>query len=321
MRSATNRVQFHMCATPTDQSPVDLSGVFIPAVTPFDPVTGDADLVATRANVRRWAEAPIRGILVGGSTGEAMYLDDDERSRLLDAVRDVLPDDRLLLAGTGGESTRRTIRLTREAAERGSDAVLVQPPAFYLPAMTPDVLRDHYVAVADASPVPVILYQVPPKFATLDLVTGLVSELSTHPNIIGIKDSRGKLDLVGDLVTNTAPGFQVLVGNGALLYAALEVGAVGGILGVANLAWADAAEICQAFSSGNHAAAGRIQQRIAPAHVEIVGGMGVAGVKAGVDLLGLTGGLPRAPLRPLPDHEWDRLERILREADLLVPAS
>jgi len=300
---------------------LDLSGVFIPAVTPFDPVTGDADLVATRSNVRRWVESPIRGILVGGSTGEAVLLEDQERKRLLEAVRDVLPSDRLLLAGTGGESTRRTVRLTKEAADQGSDAVLVQPPAFYVPAMTPEVLREHYLVVADASPVPVILYQVPPKFATLDLATGLVSELSRHPNIIGIKDSRGKLDLVGDLVTHTQPGFQVLVGNGALLYAALEVGAVGGILGVANLAAEDAAAICQAFVAGDHATAGKVQQRIAPAHVEIVGGLGVPGVKAGVDLLGLTGGPPRPPLRPLAERDREKVEQILRDAELLVPAS
>ncbi len=303
------------------QPSIDLSGVFIPAITPFDPVTGDADLVSTRANVRRWAETGIRGIVVGGSTGEAVLLEDDERARLLAAVRDVLPGGRSLIAGTGAESTRRTVRLTKEAADHGADAVLVQPPAFYTGAMTPEVLREHYLAVADASPVPVILYQVPPKFATLDLATGLVSELSTHGNVVGIKDSRGKLELVGDLVTAAAPGFQVLVGNGALLYAALEVGAVGGILGVANLAAEDCADIWSRFVAGDHTAAGRIQQRVAPAHVEIVGGMGVPGVKAGADLLGLVGGRPRPPLRPLPERQLVQVERVLREAELLVPAS
>ena len=303
-------------------SPVpDLSGIFIPALTPFDPVTGEVDLVATRANVRRWAATDIRGIVVGGSTGEAVFLDRQERAALLQAVRDVLPADRLLIAGTGAESTRATVALTRDAAERGADAVLVQPPVFYTPAMTADTLRDHYRAVADASPVPVVLYQVPPKFATLDLGTGLVAELARHEGIVGIKDSRGKLELVGDLVTGTPDGFQVLVGNGALLYAALEVGAVGGILGLANLAPDDTAALHAAFAAGDHARAGRIQQRVGPVHTQIVGGYGVPGVKVAADHLGYTGGAPRPPLRRLSEADQEIIDGILRTAELLVPAS
>ena len=162
--------------------------------------------------------------------------------------------------------------------------------------MTPGVLARHYRAVADASPVPVILYQVPLRFGTLDLPTGLVAELSKHPNVVGIKDSRGVLELVGELVDASADGFQVLVGNGALLYAALEVGAVGGILGVANLAPGPSARIVSAFREGRTAEAGRLQERVGPLHKAVVGGMGVPGVKAGLDLLGLRGGDPRPPL-------------------------
>ena len=272
----------------------------IPATTPFDQVTGEVDLVALRRNVERWTPTGIRGLVIGGSTGEAVLLDERERDLCWDVVARSVPDDLVLVAGTGAESLRTTLRLTRMAADRGFQAVLVQPPAFYKGAMTPAVVRDHYLAVADAAPVPVILYQVPTRFSTLDFPAGLVAELSSHENIVGIKDSRGRLETVGELVTRTSRGFQVLVGSGSLLYAALEIGAVGGILGVANLAPRECARIHARFAAGDAAAAGRIQQRVGPLHNAVVGGMGVAGVKCALDLLGCRGGAPRPPLKPLP---------------------
>ena len=299
------------------QTSISLSGVLVPAVTPFDPVTGDIDLVALRMNLRRWLEHPVLGIVVGGSTGEAMFLDDDERLASLTATRELLDSDRLMVAGTGAESTRRTIALGQMAADAGADAALVQPPAFYKGAMTPEVVREHYTTVADASPIPVIVYQVPLRFSTLDFPTGLVAELSQHPNIVGIKDSRGNLDLVGELVTQTSSDFQVLVGNGAMLYASLEVGAVGGILGLANMAPKDTSGLPAAFMAGDHSESGRIQKNVAPVHREIVGGFGVPGVKAALDILGYRGGNPRPPLRPLADRDREEIHKIVRAAGLL----
>jgi 4-hydroxy-2-oxoglutarate aldolase len=299
---------------------IDLSGTFLPVTTPFDPVTGDIDVVAFRANLRHWFQSPISGILVSGSTGESVLLDDEERTTLLEAAADVVPDDALLIAGTGSESTRHTIRLTVQAAEAGADAVLVSPPAYYRGAMTPAVLARHYRAVADASPVPMLIYQVPLRLSTLDLPTGLVGELSQHPNIVGIKDSRGKLGLVGELVEQTGDDFQVLVGSGALLYGALETGAVGGIVAVGLLAPAESAAISVAFEAGRTAEAGRIQERITPVHQQIVGGMGVPGVKAALDLLGLHGGAPRPPLEPA-DAVIEEIRAILATAGLLASAN
>jgi 4-hydroxy-2-oxoglutarate aldolase len=294
----------------------DLTGVLIPAATPFDPVTGDVDVVGMRSNIRAWLTHAVRGVVIGGSTGEAVLLDEDERRRLLEAAREVVPDDRLLVAGTGAESTRATLRLCRAAADAGADAVLVQPPAFYKGAMTPEALALHYRRVADQCPVPVIVYQVPLRLSTLDLPTGLVAELSHHENIIGVKDSRGALDLVGELVEACRTGFQVLVGNGALLYAALETGAVGGILGVANLMPGASAGITEAFTAGRTAEAGRLQERIGPLHNSVVGGLGVPGVKAALDLLDLRGGDPRPPLRPLREGDVDTVRTALRRAGL-----
>ncbi len=289
----------------------------IPATTPFDPVTGEVDAVALRRNVERWAPTGIRGLVIGGSTGEAVFLDEGERDLSWDVVARSVPDDLLLVAGTGAESLRATLRLTRMAAGRGFQAVLVQPPAFYRGAMTPAVVRDHYLAVADAAPVPVIVYQVPTRFSTLDLPAGLVGELSAHENIVGIKDSRGNLDSVAELVTRCARGFQVLVGSGSLLYAALEAGAAGGILGVANLAPRACARIHSLCAAGDRAGAGRLQERVGPLHNAVVGGMGVAGVKRALDMLGYRGGPPRPPLRPLPESRRAELAEHLSRAGLL----
>jgi 4-hydroxy-2-oxoglutarate aldolase len=303
-----------------ERTSIDLSGAFLPVTTPFDPVTGDIDVVAYRSNLRRWFEHPVAGILISGSTGESVYLDDEERRSLIEAAADVVPDDRLVIAGTGSESTRHTIRLTQQAADAGADAVLVSPPAYFTGAMTQGVLVRHYTAVAEASPVPVMIYQVPLRLATLDLPTALIAELSHHPNIVGIKDSRGKLELVGELVAQTADDFQVLVGSGGILYGALEMGAVGGIVAVGLMAPAESAEIAVAFAAGRTADAGRVQERIAPVHNQIVGGMGVPGVKAAIDLLGYHGGAPRPPLERASEARVAEIRTILETAALLTPA-
>ncbi len=290
---------------------IDLGGVFVPTVTPFDPDSGELDLDAHRFNLGRWLEHPVRGVVIGGSTGEAVLLEREERLALVEATRDALDSGRLLVAGTGAESTRGTLRLTRDAAGAGADAALVQPPAYYKGAMSVEVLRDHYVAVADASPIPIILYQVPLRFSTLELATELVAELSEHPNIVGVKDSRGSLDLLAEYVTRSERGFEVLVGNGAKLLDSLEIGAVGGILGVANLLPGACARLVADFRSGEKEEAARAQEEVAPAHEVIVGGMGVPGVKRALDLLGYRGGNPRSPLRALPSEFDARIRGVL----------
>lgn len=299
---------------------VNLAGIFLPVTTPFDPVTGDIDTVAFRANLRCWFRIPIRGILIAGSTGESVFLDDEERCTLLEAAREVVPEEAVVIAGTGSESTRHTIRLTRRAADAGANVVLVSPPAYYKGAMTAEVLTRHFKAVADASPVPVVVYQVPTHLSTLNLSTGLIEELSRHPNITGIKDSRGRLELVGELVEHSTEGFQVMVGSGALLYAGLETGAVGGIVAAGLMATAGAVEISVAFKEGRSADAGRIQERIAPVHQQIVSGMGVPGIKAALELLGLHGGVPRPPLGPISGRRIDEIRGILTSAELLAAA-
>ncbi len=283
-------------------------------------MTGEVDVVAFRRNARSWFEAPLGGLVLFGSTGEGLLLEEEEKAWVLEGLRDVA-GERLLLSGVGSESTRGAVARARAAAAAGADAVLVQPPSYYRPQLTPEVLRAHYATVADASPVPVILYQVPPAYSGADLAAGLVGELSRHENIVGIKDSTGDLKALGEIVEACSPDFQVLVGSGAVLYGALEVGACGGILAVADLAPHECCEIFRRKRAGEEAAAGRLQERIAPVHRAIVGGLGVPGVKAALDLLGLAGGPPRAPLKPLREKERTRVREVLEQGGLLDAAA
>jgi len=288
------------------------AGVHIPTTTPFD-AGGELDEAALAENLRAFAKTGIAGFVVGGSTGEAVLLDTQERDRCLRVAREAAGDLQII-AGTGAESRRHTLRLTRMAAEAGADAVLVQPPAFYSGAMTPMVLVEHYTAVADASPVPVFVYQVPPKFATLVFPDAVIVDLAGHPNIVGLKDSRGDIEGLRRWIELTSDDFEVLVGNGALLLDALDAGAAGGILGVANVAPVQCARLAAAHAEGSRADAERLADVVASLHVGIVGGMGVPGVKAALDLLGRRGGAPRRPLMPLPDSRREELEILLEEA-------
>jgi 4-hydroxy-2-oxoglutarate aldolase len=297
---------------------LELRGVLAPATTPFDAVTGEVDVVALRANLRAWLREELAGVVLFGSTGEGVLLDEDERTRALAAARDVVDAGKLLLAGTGAESTRATVRMTRAAADAGADAVMVHPPAYFRPAMTPEALRDHYLAVADASPVPVVLYAVPPRFSTVELPAGLVGELSHHPNIVGIKDSSGDLKTLAALADACGRRCAVLVGSGDSLYGALEVGARGGILAVALLDPRSCAALFRAYTDGDLARAGRLQERVTPVHRRVVAALGTSGVKAALDMKGMHGGAPRPPLKPIRPREAEQVRETLAAAGLLA---
>ena len=296
---------------------IELKGTFLPITTPFDPVSGDVDMAAFRANLRAWFAHPIRGVLVAGSTGEAVYLDDAEQAALLEATRKEIPSGRLVLMGTGAESTRATIKKTKKAAEAGADAVLVKPPAFYKAGMTHEALARHYKAVADASPVPVIVYQVPLRLSTLEFPTALVAELAQHPNIVGMKDSRGDLAKLAELVQACPAGFQLVAGSGSVLLGGLEIGTVGGIVAVGLYVPAEAAEVSVAFFEGRKADAGRAQELLTPLNAGIVGAMGVPGIKVAMDMVGLRGGSPRPPLLPTAKEKHGEIRGMLAAAGVL----
>lgn len=295
-----------------------LEGVYLPVTTPFGP-DGEIDLAALAANLERWCGHPIAGVLVGGSTGEAVLLDPPEAVAALRTAREVLPEGRTLIAGTGRQSTRATIRASRAAAEAGADAVLVHPPYYYRSQMTPEALRLHFWEVADASPVPVLLYHVP-KFVPVGLAPDLVGELIRHGNVIGVKDSSGDVQNLGALCEVCGEDASVLVGAGTHLYSGLEIGARGGIVAVGLLAVEAVTALYAAFDAGRAVEAGRLQERIGPLHRAVVAGTGVPGIKAALDMLGLRGGPPRPPLLRPDDASRVLVREALHAAGLLEPA-
>ena len=294
---------------------MNLDGVFLPVSTPFHPGTGDVDFDAFASNISAWCEHPIAGLVVGGSTGEQPLLDEDELLELVARGARSRRDGMALIAGTGAESTRGTMRLCELAAREGADAVLVKPPAYYRGRMSPEAIRTYFVTVADASPIPVILYHVP-KFVPVDIVPELAGDLVRHRNIVGIKDSSGDMHNLGAVCEAVDDQGAVVVGAGTLLYPGLEIGARGGIIAVGLLAPGAACELYRTFVAGRSAEAGRLQERIGPLHKKVVAGTGVPGVKHGLDLLGLAGGLPRPPLLPPSDRERAEVAGALDRAGL-----
>lgn len=291
-----------------------LAGVHLPVPTPFDPDTGEVDGSAFLDNLRAWLRHPIAGIVVGGSTGEAPLLDAAELERLVAWAREAA-GDRTVTAGTGAESTRETVRLCQAAARRGADAVLVRPPAYYRDAMTPESLRLHYEAVADASPIPLVLYHIP-KFVPVELLPDLVGTLAHHENVIGIKDSSGDVRNLGALAEACEGHAEVLVGAGTLLYAGLEVGAAGGVVAVGCVAPEQACAVYDAWAEGDPVRAGAMQERIGPLHRVVVARLGVPGVKHALDRLDMVGGPPRPPLRPLDEAGRRQVAQALEAAGL-----
>lgn len=294
-----------------------MSGVFVPVTTPFDPVTGDTAPVSFRDNIRRWSGEGIDGLVLFGSTGEGALLEADEKLRLLAMARDVsaLP----LVAGIAGESSRAAAAQARELADAGADAILIHPPTYFGPWLSPAALRDYFLAVADQSPAPLIVYHIP-KFTHVTLEPGLVGELLRHENIAGVKDSSGDLKRFAEYTTVCEKDCRLFIGSGALLYTALELGASGGIVALGLIAPRECARIYQSFRAGDKPLAGKLQERIAPVHKKVVGAFGARGVKVALDLLGYAGGAPRAPLQPLTPKERTQVARSLQEAALLSDA-
>jgi 4-hydroxy-2-oxoglutarate aldolase len=281
------------------------AGVYTPIVTPFDRF-GDVDDVGLLGNVDRYLASPLTGLVVLGSNGEAAQLEDDEADRVITVVRDRVPRGRPLLVGTGRESTRATIAASRRAASIGADAVMARTPSFYKPQMTSDAFVRHYTEVADASPVPVLLYNVT-MYTGVNLLPDAVEKLSEHPNIVGLKDSGNDMLQIGDYIARAKPGFTVLAGAAPTLFAAAAIGAHGAVLALAGIV----PDLCVALfdhvSNGRVEDARALQRRLMPVARSIGPIYGVPGLKAALDLMGLTGGTPRPPLRPVSPQVVDLL--------------
>ncbi len=291
------------------------AGVYPPIATPFDSA-GEIDHAALRFNVERWNRTKLAGYVVFGSNGENVFMDEKEKIAVLRTVVEAAAPGKAVIGGTGCESTRETIRLSRLAAEAGAQAVLVVTPHYY--KLSDMRMETYFREVADASPVPVLLYNVP-KFTGVNMSADLVARLATHPNIKGIKDSSGNVPQLADIIRRVSPDFAVLVGTASVLYAGCELGAVGGVVALANVAPDESVAVVEAVAAGRHAEARALQLRVFPVNEAITATYGVPGLKAAMDMVGYRGGFPRRPLLPAEDKDKEAIRGILGAAGL--PAS
>ncbi len=294
---------------------VRLNGVFPPIPTPFDS-QGNVEYQQLAANLERWNAYDLDGYVVLGSNGEAVYLNTEEKLRVWQVARQAIPPDKLMIAGTGCESTRESIELTRGAAEAGADAALVVTPHYYGGNMTPASLTRYYHALADAAPIPIMLYNVP-KFTRVDMSADLIAALAQHPNIIGVKDSGGNVAKLADIVRQTGSKFQVLAGSAGFFLAGLTLGAVGGVMALANIAPRQCINMYQLFQAREQQEAAKLQRRMVPVNAAVTARFGVAGLKAALDLLGYYGGPVRPPLLDLDETAHETLKTILVEGNIL----
>jgi len=278
--------------------------------TPFR--DGEVDADAIRRNVRRFIASGLGGVVALGTNGEAPMIDDDESARVVEAARSEIPRDRVLIAGAGRESTRATIAAARRAAAAGADAVLVRTPSFYRAHLGVPALEAHYTAIADASPVPVLLYNYA-AFTGVNLTPDTVGRLAAHPNVVGMKETSTDGAQFAELNAAVPDRFTVLCGSAPGVYAALCAGARGAILAIACIRPAMCLELLAHVQAGRYREALACQQRLTPLARAVTTGFGIAGLKQAMNLCGLEGGEPRAPLVPLNGDAVDKL-RVLLDA-------
>jgi 4-hydroxy-2-oxoglutarate aldolase len=291
-----------------------LSGIFPALTTPFE--RGELSLPGLKSNIEKYNEYDLSGYLVLGSTGEGILMNDVEGLKAIELVRSTASPGKIVIAGTGTDSTRPTIEFTNRAADAGAQFALVVTPFYYKAQMTAQALEAYYLEVAEGSKIPVILYNVP-KFTGLDLPLQSIISLSRHPNIVGLKDSSGNVSSLGEILKACPQDFNVLQGSGSVLYASLALGARAGILALADMAPGQSVEIYDLAKAGDWEKAREIQLRVLTVNQRIVGNYGVPGIKCALDLLGYLGGDPRPPLRPVTSEVKDSIRQILKDALLL----
>jgi 4-hydroxy-2-oxoglutarate aldolase len=270
-----------------------LEGIYPPVTTPFK--DDEVDTAALQRNIDRYMTTGLAGVVVLGSNGEAAHLTDAESVGIIAAARERVPRGRWLIAGAGHYATSATIAAAKDAGRAGADAVLVKTPSYYKSQMTPEAFIRHFTAVADASPVPVLLYNAV-MFTGVALTPATVAKLAEHRNIVGIKESAPEIANVADFVSMTPPGFQVLVGSAPTLYASLCVGAVGGIVALACVVPDLFVRLHALVGEGRHREALDLQRKLTPLARSVTAVYGIGGLKAALDFAGYVGGAPRSPL-------------------------
>jgi 4-hydroxy-2-oxoglutarate aldolase len=286
-----------------------LRGLFPPVPTPFKK-DGSLDLPALQSLIA-WLLPNVEGLLILGSNGEAAYLDEDERKQVLAAAREAIPKDKIMIAGAGGEATAHVIERCRDASEAGADAALVIAPYYNRSNMTPNVLETHFMTVANSSPIPVYVYNIP-QVSGIAHAPAWFSRVGMHPNIAGVKDSSGDIMNFTEIARVTPEGFNLLTGNAPTLLPALAVGAHGAILAVGNVVPQVIQRLIKAFDAGDLQTALELQRLVNPIAYAVTRDYGVPGLKAALRLLEVSAGYPRAPLLDVDAETNIQIEKLLK---------
>ncbi len=288
-----------------------LPGGIYPPVPTFFAENEDLDLSTLRQHVSHLAQSGLAGYVVMGSNGEAVHLNADERLQVISTVREAAGEQTVLIAGCGEQSTRATIANCRSAQEAGANFALVLPPSYFKGRMQEAALLAHYRAVADASPLPIVIYNMPASAAGLDLSAALICTLAQHPNIVAVKDSAGDIAKLAEIIGQVAADFGVFAGSAGYLLPALAVGARGAVAALANVLPDQVCQLQRLFERGQLAAARQLQARLTPANTAVTSTWSVPGLKAALEIVRGYGGRPRLPLLPLGEAERKRLAELL----------
>lgn len=291
-----------------------IKGVIPPMITPFKS-NGDVDYEGFVSNVQKWNNDQLAGYLVIGSNSETVYLSEGEKLELVRLTVENAAPGRFVMVGSGLESTRETINFTNKCARLGARSALVLTPFYYGGSMTSKALIKHFTAVADASDIPILIYNVS-KFTHVNISADAVAELSRHPNIIGMKDSNGDVPQLATFLRVADPSFQVMTGTYSAWYPALALGITGIISAMANCCPNEITKTQELFDEGQWEASRELYNRMFPVNAAVTGAFGVAGLKFAVDYTGYTGGFVRSPLLDLSDDEKARLAKILQTAQI-----
>lgn len=286
-----------------------LNGIFPPLTTPFNQ-DGALALDRLKENITKYNGTGVAGYVVTGSTGEAVLLGRAEVEQVWTAARQAAGEGKILIAGTGVDSTVETIARTNRAAEIGYHVALVKTPYYYKPQMTPEAHAQHYLRVADAAKIPVLIYSVP-QFTGVAVEAPTVAQLAEHPNIIGIKESSGVMQRVGEIIHRAPSSFLTLVGSATTFYPSMALGAVGGILAVADFLPELCVELYEACAKGDFDEARKLQARLIDPTITVVAKLGIPAIKFAMERVGYYGGPARRPFLPLNDAQKKEVERIL----------
>jgi len=276
-----------------------IEGVFAPIATPFG-ANGDIEFGKYAENLAKFSKTGLAGITSLGSNGEYVMLSYREKVDLVAATRKGLSSDKTILAGTGCESFKETVELTKEVAGVGADAVLVINPCYFKRDMHDTALEKFYIALADVSPIPVMVYNMPGN-SGINLSSSLVVKLSSHPNIVGVKDSGGNIVQISEIIAGAPGDFSVFAGSGSYLFATTALGGKGGTLAVANVAPDLCSEMYSLCLKKEYDKARKIQLDLLELNACVTARHGIGGMKAAMDLVGFYGGEPRLPIQPASD--------------------